>query len=31
LLVCATETKSDADIERFRSALSETLQSLRAA
>jgi glycine cleavage system P protein (glycine dehydrogenase) subunit 1 len=31
LLVCATETKSSADIERYRSALSETLQSVRAA
>jgi glycine dehydrogenase subunit 1 len=31
LLVCATETKSSADIDRYRSALSETLQSVRAA
>ena len=31
LLVCATETKTSADIERYRSALSETLQSVRAA
>ena len=31
LLVCATETKSSADIERYRSALSETLQNVRAA
>jgi glycine dehydrogenase subunit 1 len=31
LLVCATETKSSADIERYRSALAEALQSVRAA
>jgi len=31
LLVCATETKTSADIDRYRSALSETLQSVRAA
>ncbi len=31
LLVCATETKSSADIERYRSALGEALQSVRAA
>ena len=31
LLVCATETKTSADIERYRSALGETLQSVRAA
>ena len=31
LLVCATETKSSADIERYRSALSEALQKVRAA
>ncbi len=31
LLVCATETKTSADIERYRSALSEALQSVRAA
>jgi glycine dehydrogenase subunit 1 len=31
LLVCATETKSSADIERYRSALSEALQNVRAA
>jgi len=31
LLVCATETKSGADIERYRSALSEALQNVRAA
>ena len=31
LLVCATETKTSADIDRYRSALSETLQGVRAA
>ena len=31
LLVCATETKTSADIERYRAALSEALQSVRAA
>jgi len=31
LLVCATETKTSADIERYRSALAEALQSVRAA
>jgi glycine dehydrogenase subunit 1 len=31
LLVCATETKSSADIERYRAALTEALQSVRAA
>jgi glycine dehydrogenase subunit 1 len=31
LLVCATETKSSADIERYRSAFSEALQKARAA
>jgi glycine dehydrogenase subunit 1 len=31
LLVCATETKSSADIDRYRSALNETLQGVRAA
>jgi len=31
LLVCATETKTSADIERYRSTLSETLQTVRAA
>jgi len=31
LLVCATETKSSADIERYRNALSEALQNVRAA
>jgi glycine dehydrogenase subunit 1 len=31
LLVCATETKSSADIDRYRSALAEALQSARAA
>jgi glycine dehydrogenase subunit 1 len=31
LLVCATETKTAADIERYRAALSEALQSARAA
>lgn len=31
LLVCATETKSSADIERYRLSLSETLQAARAA
>ncbi|MGA7824272.1 MAG: hypothetical protein WCA14_08765, partial [Steroidobacteraceae bacterium] len=31
LLVCATETKTSADIERYRGALTETLQPARAA
>jgi glycine cleavage system P protein (glycine dehydrogenase) subunit 1 len=31
LLVCATETKTSADIDRYRSALAEALQSVRAA
>jgi len=31
LLVCATETKTSADIERYRSTLAETLQTVRAA
>jgi glycine dehydrogenase subunit 1 len=31
LLVCATETKTGADIDRYRSALGETLQGVRAA
>jgi glycine dehydrogenase subunit 1 len=31
LLVCATETKSSADLERYRDALSEELQAARAA
>jgi glycine dehydrogenase subunit 1 len=31
VLVCATETKTSADIDRYRNALSETLQSVRAA
>jgi glycine dehydrogenase subunit 1 len=31
LLVCATETKTSADVDRYRSALSEALQSARAA
>jgi len=31
LLVCATETKTSADIDRYRSAMSEALQSARAA
>jgi glycine dehydrogenase subunit 1 len=31
LLVCATETKTSADIERYRSLLGETLQTVRAA
>jgi len=31
LLVCATETKTSADIDRYRSAMSEALQSVRAA
>ena len=31
LLVCATETKTSADIDRYRSALGETLQGVRAA
>jgi glycine dehydrogenase subunit 1 len=31
LLVCATETKTSADIDRYRSALSDTLQGVRAA
>jgi glycine dehydrogenase subunit 1 len=31
LLVCATETKSSADIERYRAQLSEALQAARAA
>jgi glycine dehydrogenase subunit 1 len=31
LLVCATETKTTADIERYRSTLTETLQTVRAA
>jgi hypothetical protein len=29
--VCATETKSPADIERYRASLSEALQAARAA
>ncbi|HKD53417.1 MAG TPA: aminomethyl-transferring glycine dehydrogenase subunit GcvPA, partial [Steroidobacteraceae bacterium] len=31
LLLCATETKTSADIDRYRSALHETLQGVRAA
>jgi glycine dehydrogenase subunit 1 len=31
LLLCATETKTSADIDRYRSALSEALQGVRAA
>jgi glycine dehydrogenase subunit 1 len=31
LLVCATETKSSADIDRYRASLSEALQAARAA
>ena len=31
LLVCATETKTSADIERYRAALAEALQAARAA
>jgi glycine dehydrogenase subunit 1 len=31
LLVCATETKSSAELERYRTALSEALQAARAA
>jgi glycine dehydrogenase subunit 1 len=31
LLVCATETKTQADIERYRATLSETMQAARAA
>jgi glycine dehydrogenase subunit 1 len=31
LLVCATETKTSADIERYRTSLSEALQAARAA
>jgi glycine dehydrogenase subunit 1 len=31
LLVCATETKTSADIDRYRSALAEALQGVRAA
>jgi len=31
LLVCATETKTAADLERYRAALAETLQAARAA
>ena len=31
LLVCATETKTSADIDRYRSALGEALQGVRAA
>jgi glycine dehydrogenase subunit 1 len=31
LLVCATETKTTADIDRYRNALNETLQGVRAA
>jgi len=31
LLACATETKTSADIDRYRSVLNETLQSVRAA
>ena len=31
LLVCATETKTSADIERYRAALGEVLQAARAA
>jgi glycine dehydrogenase subunit 1 len=31
LLVCATETKTDADIERYAGALGQALQASRAA
>ena len=31
LLVCATETKTQADIERYRASLSEVMQAARAA
>jgi len=31
LLICATETKTTADLERYRAALSDTLQAARAA
>jgi len=31
LLVCATETKSSADIDRYRSSLAEVMQAVRAA
>jgi glycine dehydrogenase subunit 1 len=31
LLVCATETKTAADIERYRASLNEALQAVRAA
>jgi glycine dehydrogenase subunit 1 len=31
LLVCATETKTDADIERYAAALGRALEALRAA
>jgi glycine dehydrogenase subunit 1 len=31
LLVCATETKTSADIEAYATALSEVMQSVRAA
>jgi len=31
LLVCATETKTAADLERYRASLAETLQAARAA
>ncbi|MBV8910164.1 MAG: glycine dehydrogenase, partial [Gammaproteobacteria bacterium] len=31
LLVCATETKTSADLERYRAALSDALQAARAA
>ncbi|HTL92478.1 MAG TPA: hypothetical protein VL176_09030, partial [Steroidobacteraceae bacterium] len=31
LLVCATETKTGADIDRYRNVLTDALQSVRAA
>ena len=31
LLVCATETKTAADLERYRAALGEAMQAARAA
>jgi glycine dehydrogenase subunit 1 len=31
LLVCATDTKSSADIERYRAALADAMQAARAA
>ncbi|MBV9344875.1 MAG: glycine dehydrogenase, partial [Gammaproteobacteria bacterium] len=31
LLVCATETKTSADLERYRGALIEVMQAARAA